>query len=50
MLDLNANVIGGTMSNIFGVKKNIFYTPIIKFSGIEGIMRRIILNLLKKKK
>ena len=50
MLDLNANVIGGTMSNIFGVKKNIFYTPIIKFSGIEGIMRRIILKLLKKNK
>ena len=50
MLDLNANVIGGTMSNIFGVKKNIFYTPIIKFSGIKGIMRRIILKLLKKNK
>ena len=50
MLDLNANVIEGTMSNIFGVKKNIFYTPIIKFAGIEGIMRGIILKLLKKNK
>ena len=30
------------------VKKNIFYTPNIKFSGIEGIMRGVILKLLKK--
>ena len=50
MLDFNENVIEGTMSNIFGVKKNIFYTPNIKFSGIEGIMRGVILKLLKKNK
>ena len=50
MLDFNDNVIEGTMSNIFGVKKNIFYTPNIKFSGIEGIMRGVILKLLKKNK
>ena len=50
MLDLNDNVIEGTMSNIFGVKKNIFYTPNIKFAGIEGIMRGVILKLLKKNK
>ena len=48
MLDLNDNVIEGTMSNIFGVKKNVFYTPVTKFSGIEGIMRNEILKLLKK--
>jgi len=50
MLDFNQNVIEGTMSNIFGVKKNIFYTPSVKFSGIEGIMRNVILKLLKKNK
>ena len=50
MLDENDNVIEGTMSNIFGVKKNIFYTPIIKYSGVEGIMRKVILKLLKKNK
>ena len=50
MLDFNENVIEGTMSNIFGVKKNVFYTPVIKFSGIEGIMRNEILKLLKKNK
>ena len=48
MLDFNENVIEGTMSNIFGVKKNVFYTPVTKFSGIEGIMRNEILKLLKK--
>ena len=50
MCDDQDHVIEGTMSNIFGVKKNIFYTPIIKLSGIKGIMRRIILKLLKKNK
>ena len=50
MLDLNDNVIEGTMSNIFGIKKNIFYTPIIENSGVEGIMRGVILKLLKKNK
>ena len=50
MLDLNGNVIEGTISNIFGIKKNNFYTPIIKNSGVEGIMRGVILKLLKEKK
>ena len=50
MLDFNENVIEGTMSNIFGVEKNVFYTPDIKFSGIEGVMRNEILKLLKKNK
>ncbi len=50
MLDSNENVIEGTMSNIFGVKKNIFYTPIIKFAGVEGVMRKVILKLLEKNK
>ena len=50
MLDSNNNVIEGTMSNFFGVKKNVFYTSTIKSAGVEGIMRRIILKLLKKNK
>ena len=49
MLDIDGNVIEGTMSNIFGVKNNIFYTPILKYGGIEGVMRKVILELLKKK-
>ena len=50
MLDSNDNVIEGTMSNFFGIKKNVFYTSTIKFSCIEGIMRGVILKLLKKNK
>ena len=50
MLDSNDNVIEGTMSNFFGVKENVFYTSTIKFAGIEGIMRGVILKLLKKNK
>ena len=50
MLDSNNNVIEGTMSNFFGVKENVFYTSTIKFAGIEGIMREVILKLLKKNK
>ena len=50
MLDSNDNVIEGTMSNFFGVKENVFYTSTIKFAGIEGIMREVILKLLKKNK
>ena len=30
--------------------KNIFYTPIIKFAGVEGVMRKVILKLLEKNK
>ena len=50
MMDLNNNIIEGTMSNIFGIKKNIFYTPDLLKSGVEGVMRSIIIKLLKKKK
>ena len=31
------------------MKNNIFYTPILKYGGIEGVMRKVILELLKKK-
>ena len=50
MLDFNDNIIEGTMSNIFGVKKNVYYTPSTTLSGIEGIMRNKILQFLKKTK
>ena len=50
MLDFNDYVIEGTTSNVFGVKKNIFYTPLVKLSGIEGVIRNVILKILKKKK
>jgi 4-amino-4-deoxychorismate lyase len=48
MLDLNDNVIEGTMSNFFLVKNNQLYTPKLDYSGVEGIMRNVVLQLAKK--
>ena len=50
MLDNKNNVVEGTMSNIFGIKNNNFIVPEIKFAGIHGIMRKIIIDILKRKK
>ena len=45
LADLNGNVIEGTMSNLFFTKNNILYTAPLKFSGVEGIIREIIIQL-----
>jgi 4-amino-4-deoxychorismate lyase len=39
-----------TAANIFWVKNNIFYTPALESGCIEGIMRGVILDMLKIKK
>ncbi len=39
MLDLNGYVIEGTISNVFFVKNDILYTPLLTQTGIAGIMR-----------
>lgn len=44
MLDLNGKVIEGTMSNVFFVKNNILYTPLLTHAGIAGIMRDFVLQ------
>lgn len=44
MLDLNGNVIEGTMSNVFFVKNNILYTSSLMQAGIAGIMRDFVLQ------
>lgn len=49
MLDINDNVIEGTMSNVFFVKNACLYTPKIEQCGVEGIIRNIILGLAKQK-
>tara|TARA_X000000368_G_C23008542_1_gene702413 strand:+ start:792 stop:1637 length:846 start_codon:yes stop_codon:yes gene_type:complete len=46
-IDNNENIVEGTMTNLFFVKKNTLYTPEIKGSGINGIMRQIILDNAK---
>ena len=47
MLDDYGNVIEGTMTNIFAVKNNSLYTPILKRSGVNGIIRQRIIDLAK---
>ena len=48
MMDINGNVVEGTMSNLFFVKRNILYTPVIEQCGVEGILRDIVILLAKK--
>ncbi len=45
MLDINDQVIEGTMSNLFYIKSHTLYTPPLTLSGIAGIMRGIIIQL-----
>lgn len=45
MMDNNNHVIEGTMSNLFIVKHNCLYTPMIDQSGVNGILRNIIMAL-----
>lgn len=44
MLNIHEQVIEGTMSNIFAIKDQQLYTPDLNQSGIQGIMRQIILQ------
>lgn len=45
MLDDQGYVIEGTMSNIFAVKNDVMYTPMIKRSGVKGVMRTEIIHM-----
>ena len=47
MLDNSENIIDGTMTNVFFSKNNVLYTPIIKKSGINGIMRQVVIDNAK---
>jgi 4-amino-4-deoxychorismate lyase len=48
MLDINGNIIEGTMSNVFLVKENVLYTPTIEQCGVEGIVRNIVISEAQK--
>jgi 4-amino-4-deoxychorismate lyase len=48
MLNANQHVIEGTMSNLFAVKDKQLFTPDLGLSGINGIMREIIIDLASK--
>ncbi|VAW52914.1 Aminodeoxychorismate lyase [hydrothermal vent metagenome] len=45
MLNANQNVIEGTMSNLFAVKNNQLFTPELSLSGVNGIMRDVIIEV-----
>ena len=44
MCNVNGNVIEGTMSNVYLVRDNKLYTPIIEQCGVAGVMRRWVLD------
>jgi len=42
MLDINNNVIEGTMSNLFIVNENHLFTPKLDLCGVRGIIRQLV--------
>ena len=48
MLNANRHVIEGTMSNLFAVRDGQLFTPDLKLSGVNGIMREMIIDLASK--
>ena len=48
MLDINDNLVEGTMSNLFVVHNGQLITPVIKQNGIAGIMRGQVIKLASK--
>lgn len=48
MLDADQHVIEATMSNLFAVKDNQLYTPDLRRSGVNGIMRDMVIDAAKR--
>ena len=47
MLDANAHVIEGTMSNLFAIKDRQLITPDLEYSGVKGVMREVIIDIAR---
>ena len=45
MMDVNGQVIEGTMTNLFFVKEGTLYTASLDQAGVAGIMRGVIIEL-----
>jgi len=45
MLDMDENIVEGTMSNVFGIKNGTLYTPDLSRCGVEGIIRDQVLQI-----
>lgn len=50
MLDMNENVVEGTMSNLFLVKDNVLYTPKLEYCGVEGVLKNILISIANENK
>jgi len=50
LCDQNHNIIEGTASNIFFIKKDTYYSPLIENCGVEGAMKSFIIKIMKKNK
>lgn len=48
MCNANRHVIEGVMSNLFAIKDKQLFTPDLALSGVNGIMREVIMPLAKK--
>ena len=48
MLDINNNVIEGTMCNVFSVMKGELHTPELSLCGVKGIMREQIIGAARQ--
>ena len=48
MLNANQHVIEGSMSNLFAITGDQLFTPDLKLSGVNGIMREMIIDLAGK--
>jgi len=49
MLDMNDHIIEGTMSNVFGIKNGMLYTPDLSICGVKGIIRDQLLCIARQK-
>lgn len=47
LCDTDGNVVEGTMSNLFFIKNNELITPILEYSGVNGIVRKRIFQYAK---
>ena len=48
MADMDGNWIEGTMCNLFWVSGGVIYTPLLQYSGIEGIIRQQVFEMAQE--
>lgn len=47
-LDCNDKVVETTMANLFWLKGEVLYTPSLSNAGVDGVMRRVVLDVVSK--